>query len=743
MPTPGSADRHPIPTSSPSSSSHSSADTPPRPLPPPVSMSRSSTRNSAVSYASSSPFIQLPTPDPPRRSIMQSLFNGWRNRSTQHSPAGLFPQQHSNRSSVHKFPNAPKPSVGITHGWRAIVFDSWFNLLLLFLPVAGILKLASPDSGTLIFSACLLAMIPLVKLHDLATGVLSRRIGGSKTGLLNASLVSPVIALWKCELRVVQSMLVGAMLSKLLLILGMCFFAGGLKFSEQGFDSTTTQIHSSLLNISVGAVLLPAAFHFALTYGKSGDGDSITLQQQKDDILRMSHGVAIVLLFIYASYLVFQLWSHNHLYTDRHHQPSDKLQAAETVRTATQRVREKGSDLYDRAVSPSLERLRSNSGSRATFRPLTGKGTSQKSYPPCRSQSRIDTLVEEPEMSQNSETPRPGSSPYLHSSAAATGSNFNSRTALLSSPLGTTSQLTLANPIAKPQQSVRLVTDAQAFRITTSNLDSGSGSEPSSPDRYSPVSGLGNGSSSESEAERRKPGIGKRPRSRSRTPISDVLSAYYYGGEPVEMHERAQTHYRDTRLSTLSDATIGEPWQSSPMCSSPPEQVELSWTMTIVMLTIVTILVAVNAEWMVDAMDNVSPSLDKEWIGLVLLPTVSAIAECVTAVNVSVRDQLTLSISVAVGSTIQTALFVIPVMVILGWILDKPLALLFDPFQSVVLYISVTTMSSVVADGKSNWLEGVILICLYVVIAVSFWFYPGSNFSTNLAVCNISPPIDL
>ena len=94
----------------------------------------------------------------------------------------------------------------------------------------------------------------------------------------------------------------------------------------------------------------------------------------------------------------------------------------------------------------------------------------------------------------------------------------------------------------------------------------------------------------------------------------------------------------------------------------------------------------------------------------------------------------------------QTALFVIPFMSLLGWVLDKPLALLFDPFESVVLYISgalllvlymtqripnacrtiVHTMGYVVADGRSNWLEGVILVCLYVIIAVTFWFYPGT-----------------
>jgi Ca2+/H+ antiporter len=79
--------------------------------------------------------------------------------------------------------------------------------------------------------------------------------------------------------------------------------------------------------------------------------------------------------------------------------------------------------------------------------------------------------------------------------------------------------------------------------------------------------------------------------------------------------------------------------------------------------------VAINAEWMIDSIDSLSPAISKEWIALILLPTVGSlagksrfcptlvcltswVAECITATNVSVEDQLTLSISVAVGSTI-------------------------------------------------------------------------------------------
>ena len=73
----------------------------------------------------------------------------------------------------------------------------------------------------------------------------------------------------------------------------------------------------------------------------------------------------------------------------------------------------------------------------------------------------------------------------------------------------------------------------------------------------------------------------------------------------------------------------------------------------------------------------------------------------------------------------QIALFVIPFSVVLSWIMGKPLTMLFDPFESIVLFLSVLVVNYTVADGKSNWLEGMILMCLYLIIAVTFWYYPG------------------
>ena len=161
---------------------------------------------------------------------------------------------------------------------------------------------------------------------------------------------------------------------------------------------------------------------------------------------------------------------------------------------------------------------------------------------------------------------------------------------------------------------------------------------------------------------------------------------------------------------------------------------ELSIPTTLGLLVVVTVLVGVTAECLVDSINGLSSGggISKEFIGLILLPIVGNAAEHVSAVTVSVKDKLTLSISVAVGSSIvsflpfrrdlinslpsfqQIALFVIPFTVVLGWILGRPLTMLFDPFESVVLFLSVLMVNYVVQNGKSNWLEGMILTCACV-----------------------------
>jgi len=87
-----------------------------------------------------------------------------------------------------------------------------------------------------------------------------------------------------------------------------------------------------------------------------------------------------------------------------------------------------------------------------------------------------------------------------------------------------------------------------------------------------------------------------------------------------------------------------------------------------------------------------------------------------------------LAIGVAVGSSMQIALLVLPLTVVLGWIIGGEKAgsmtLDFDGFQITVLFVAVLLVNYLIQDGKSHWLEGVLLQILYVIIAVAAWFYP-------------------
>lgn len=125
-------------------------------------------------------------------------------------------------------------------------------------------------------------------------------------------------------------------------------------------------------------------------------------------------------------------------------------------------------------------------------------------------------------------------------------------------------------------------------------------------------------------------------------------------------------------------------------------------------LVIVTIAVSVCADYLVDSIDSIveKAHISKTFVGLILLPIVGNAAEHVTAIVVAVKDKMDLAMGVAIGSSMQIALFVTPFLVILGWIMDKPMTLHFETFETVVFFLSVLVVTYVVQDGKSNYLEG-------------------------------------
>ena len=322
-------------------------------------------------------------------------------------------------------------------------------------------------------------------------------------------LIVSIIALTQDQVLIVQTSLIGSILSNLLLVMGMCFFFGGFNRMEQAFNMTVAQTASSLLFLAVSALIIPTAFDAWAQINKN---------ETETRVAELSRGTAVLLLIVYGCYLFFQLKSH----ADMYNKPSEKNEKRD-LGNPKQRVKNK----YHKARG----------------QPLVYEDTSRP------------------------ETPEDG--------------------------------------------------------------------------------------------------------------------------------------------------------------KDEPEEPQLAIWTAIATLAASTVLVALNAEYLVDSINAVTcdGGINKNFVGLILLPIVGNAAEHATAVTVAVKDKMDLAIGVAVGSSMQIALLVLPFTVVLGWIMGKnDMTLEFDGFQIAILFVAVLLVNYLIQDGKSHWLEGVLLMVLYIIIATAAWY---------------------
>ena len=143
-------------------------------------------------------------------------------------------------------------------------------------------------------------------------------------------------------------------------------------------------------------------------------------------------------------------------------------------------------------------------------------------------------------------------------------------------------------------------------------------------------------------------------------------------------------------------------------------------------LLVATLVVAVESELLVDALEVATEELGftKLFTGVIVLPIIGNAAEHATAVTVAMKNKMDLSVSVSVGSSLQIALFVAPLLVLAGWVLGQPMDLNFNPFELVAVAVAVLIANSISSDGRSNWLEGTLLLATYVVLGLAFYFHP-------------------
>jgi Ca2+:H+ antiporter len=143
-------------------------------------------------------------------------------------------------------------------------------------------------------------------------------------------------------------------------------------------------------------------------------------------------------------------------------------------------------------------------------------------------------------------------------------------------------------------------------------------------------------------------------------------------------------------------------------------------------LAAVTIAIAVMSEILVSAVKPAAAALGmtQTFVGVILVALIGNAAEHSTAIVVALKNKMDLAIGIAVGSSLQIALLVAPVLVFASYFLGSPLDLIFTPFEVAAVTISVLILGFVAMDGESHWMEGIMLMGVYLMLAIAFYFLP-------------------
>ncbi|KAF2860349.1 calcium/proton exchanger, partial [Piedraia hortae CBS 480.64] len=624
------------------------------------------------------------------------------------------------------------------------ITHSWTNVLLIFVPI-GIAMEAAGMSATLVFAMNAIAIVPLAGLLSHATEAVAARMGDTWGALLNVSfgnaveLIIFVIALVKKEIRIVQASLLGSILANLLLILGMSFLFGGLLYREQIYNSTVTQMSACLLSLSVMSLLLPTAFHASFNEQSSSQADRA--------VLYISRGTSVILLVVYVLYLLFQLKSHAYLYEstpqeviDEESHPgvladimnssssdddsaSDSASDSGSILTSGKKLRKK--------MFKHRRHRKSNASNSSMANSSVGAAASSPSTE--RRGSYLENVPSNAVIDDGDDEGGPRIRDFVTDAVPAE----DSKKSVVEEPKKKKKrkhrkQRTSPERTAEQEKPVEAAVQAPPLQVNFAEEPDTPGKPPSNkrglPRHY-------------------RPALPKMLTNTVFTTPRPEPLARPVG--PVRTRSAAPGLRRATSLPDFPRPQAPSLVQQSPVVNSPlppyvirrrttepsrngeqeDQEPSMSRTAAVVLLLLTTALVAVCAEFMVDAIPSMikSSPVSQAFIGLIILPIVGNAAEHVTAVTVAMKNKMDLSIGVAVGSSIQIALFVTPIVVLLGWILDTEMSLYFNLFETVSLFVTAFVVNFLVLDGRSNYLEGSLLIASYIIIAVGVYFYPTED----------------
>jgi Ca2+:H+ antiporter len=149
------------------------------------------------------------------------------------------------------------------------------------------------------------------------------------------------------------------------------------------------------------------------------------------------------------------------------------------------------------------------------------------------------------------------------------------------------------------------------------------------------------------------------------------------------------------------------------------------WIWLLVLLTS-TVAVAYESDLFVNVVESVMEgfNLTPLFIGVIFIPLISDVSGIVTVTQLALKNQMDLTVSVAMGDSLLVALFVAPLLVFIGQFWQQPMDLNFNPFNVVALIVAVVVTNLISFTGRSNWLDGTLLLATYLILAVAFYYHP-------------------
>lgn len=171
--------------------------------------------------------------------------------------------------------------------------------------------------------------------------------------------------------------------------------------------------------------------------------------------------------------------------------------------------------------------------------------------------------------------------------------------------------------------------------------------------------------------------------------------------------------------------------ENSPSDDSDEEEEDdiLGMRYGIFWLTVITVFVTILSDMISSTIEQTAQSshISGIFLSAIVLPIVGNAAEHAGAIMFAMKGKLDLSLGVAIGSSTQIAVCVLPFSVLAGWVINRDMSLNFGAYESGTLVLTVLTGTIAIKDGKSNWLMGACLVILYFIISVGFWAHTNDT----------------